>query len=185
MRRLPIFGTQEKLPRRLGSLNFAGVEVFTDQRLGVGIRYAHQFNGTKADCSLSNLGLADLSSNLHSVEVVELFRQACRDVLTAARCGWYLDLELRPSEYLRLIEDEPEAQFLFASFSYRQADGPDTHFAGPRVSHLALRIDQGLINRVRYTYLQGADDEQSYQGCLHFLCDWLQAVQHASLAEKG
>ena len=83
---------------------------------------------------------------------------------------------MRASEYLNLPEVGPEPHFLFATFCYRQAGGPDTQFTGPRVSHLALRIDRGLIDKVRYTYLQGPGDEESYQDCLRFLRDWLAAV---------
>jgi hypothetical protein len=177
MRPLPLFGTEANLPRRLGSLTYEGLEVPADARLGIVVRYAAPQAGTKADCSLYDLGLADLPSDLRAAQVVDLFRRACGDVLSAAQRGWYLDMQLRASEYLHLNEDDPEPSFLFASFSYRQAGGPDTRFPEPRLSHLALRIDGGLINQVRYTYLQGPDDAQSYQDCLRFLRDWLRAVQ--------
>ena len=177
MRPLPIFGTEANLPRRLGRLSFEGVEVYPDARLGLGIRYADQEAGIKADCSLYDLGLKDLPSDLRAPEVLALFRQACDEVVKAAERGWYHDLELRASDYLNMADEGPEPVFLFASFSYRQAGGPDTRFTGPRLSHLALRIDGGIINRVRYTSLQGENDEQAYQDCLRFLQDWLRTVQ--------
>jgi hypothetical protein len=185
MRPVPIFGTEANLPRHLGSLNYEAVEVYPDSRPGVGIRYADRRRGIKADCSLCDLGRKDLPSDLQSAPVVELFRRACNDVCEAGRRGWYLDLELRPAQHLHLAGEDSQLLFLLASFSYRQAGGPDIHFTGPRISHLALRVDRGLINQVRYTYRQGPHDEQSYQGCLNFLQDWLNAVRTRQDGQAG
>jgi hypothetical protein len=180
MRPLPLFGTEANLPRQLCRLIYEGLEVLPDPRLGIVVRYAAPPAVIKADCSLYDLGLADLPADLDSPRVVELFRRACSNVLDAADRGWYHDLQLRSSQHLHLPADDPETAFLFASFSYRQAGGPDTLHAGTRISHLALRVDHGLINQVRYTYLQGPHDEQSYHDCLLFLHDWLRAVRAVS-----
>ena len=88
---------------------------------------------------------------------MELFQQACGEVLALGDRGMYLDLEVRASQYLHLPEDALEPMFLWAAFNYRQAAGPFVADKGFRSSHIFLRTDAGYINKVRYTHSEHAD----------------------------
>lgn len=176
MKPIPLFEQEQSLPQQVGLLLYQEVIIFDDERLGVQIRYGLP-TGVKADIYLYDLGLTDIPSDIEAPIVQEYFKGACGDVFAAAKRGILLDLEIKTSQYLYLPRNTPKPMYLWASFSYRQAPGPSTAFEGMRCSHLALRTDKGYINKVRYTYPDVGDENDSL-GLIAFLMDWHNVVQH-------
>jgi len=172
---VPIFSDELQLPHRLAGLDYAELEVYSDQQLGARIRYTNA-SGVKADAYLYNLGLTSIPTDLRATEVVKWFREACNDVFRYGQEGHYLDLQVRASRYLHIPQNAPEPFCLWAAFQYRQAPGPETAFEGQRMSHLALRTDRGYINKVRFTYPESME-ASAFPVFLAFLQEWTHAVQ--------
>ena len=172
---IPVFGDELHLPHHLAGLDYEDLDVYPDQQLGVRCRYGNDW-GVKADAYLYDLGLASIPEDLHAEEVLDWFRQACSSVYHMAQEGHYLDLQVRPSQYLHIPQDAPEPLCLWASFQYREDPDPQMAFEGPRVSHLALRTDRGYINKVRFTYPASVEDE-GFAAFLEFLQAWTSAIQ--------
>src|SRR4051812_48410336 len=102
MRKLPLFATEDAVPRVVGGLFFVGSELYDDPRLGVKLRYVSPVDAdTKADIYLYDLGLP-IPEDILAPEVQEFFQDACGEVLALADRGEYLDLEVRRSEYVHL-----------------------------------------------------------------------------------
>ncbi|MBY0228865.1 MAG: hypothetical protein K2W96_06285 [Gemmataceae bacterium] len=181
----PVFGDRSALPRRLAGLELHGVEVYDDPRAGASVRY-HGPHGLKADAYLYDLGLPSIPADLRSPEVMEWFQEACRGVFLYRDRGLYHDLEVRDSRFLHLPTDAPEPFCLHACFAYRQEPGEGVAHEGMRVSHLALRIDRGFINKVRFTYPDDADFARvAAEAFLVFLLGWAKAVQEAGAPAGG
>jgi hypothetical protein len=171
---LPLFVDESRVPARLAGLAFAGSEVDPDPRLGAKLRFG---DGTvQADASLYTLGLEDLAEDLRAPLTVDLYREACGEVLHAAGQGLYQNLEVHVSQFLHLPSGSPEPFCLWAAFGYCQAPGPAATDDGPRSSHLTLRIDRGHVNKVRYTY-PAERDEEELPRFLQFLLEWTAAVR--------
>jgi hypothetical protein len=101
-----------------------------------------------------------------------------QSIQVAAKQGAYRDLIVRASQYLHLPPTAPDPFCLWAVFSYRQAPGPGVIFLGKCVSHLALRIDRGYINKVRFTYPEEQQEEKAdFERFLAFLTEWTVRVQ--------
>lgn len=138
----------------------------------------------KADAYLYDMGLTDLSGDLESAQVIGLFEESLGSVAMAADQGLYRDFEILRTGYLSVPSDAPEPICLCASFAYRQnADAPvpaplegAVNDVGRLVSHLALRIDRGYINKIRFNYLEDAG-EGGFTGFLNFLVEWTNLIQ--------
>lgn len=176
MKSIPIFGTEQRIPQKVGALQFQRLIQFDDERLGVQIRYSAP-DGTKADVYLYNLGLSSIPEDLTSAAAQELFQSACDEVLGLADEKFYLDLQLLSSQHLHLPDNSPVPTYLWAAFYYQQAPGPLTQLEGKRYSHLALRTDRGFINKVRYTYPEDLA-ETAASGLVSFLFAWHNFVKH-------
>jgi hypothetical protein len=174
---LPLFKVESRLPKTVGTLRYHETTIFEDPKMGVQFRYASP-EGVKADIYLYNFGLKDIPDDITSPRVTEFFQAACNDVRAVAQRGILLDLEVKASQYLHLPENAPLPLYLWAAFYYRQAPGPFTDYEGMRYSHLALRTDNGYINKVRYTYPDTLA-ESAAEDLLFFLADWYNAVQDA------
>jgi hypothetical protein len=170
MNQIPIFGVEASLPHVCGGLSFSEVEVFQDPRLGAAIRYEGSL-GIRADAYLYNLGLPDIPNDLQSSDVQDFFQQAWEDILRVAEMKKELDLEILKHEFLYLPKDATDPFCIWVAFTY-------LNFAGRQISHLALRIDQGFINKIRYSYpdIEGLEEKQ-YDSFLAFLTEWTSAVQ--------
>jgi hypothetical protein len=173
MKTLPIFHTEESLPSQLGELSYAGCEVYDDPRLGAKIRY--EFGITKADLYLYDLGMASIPTEIDDPLLTEAYRQSCREVMTLADAGMYLDCELCKSEYLNLGMEGTKPSFLWAAFRYRQAPGQFTSTEELRYSHIFLRTDGGFFNKVRYTYPE-SEAANSSERMISFLIEWLKVI---------
>lgn len=188
MTAIPVFGTEDRLPARVAGLNLEGVEQYPDPRLGVMVRYGIP-PLIKADAYLYDLGLTDIPDDLESPQVETLFEESLQGVTTAAEQGVYLDFELLGSGYIKLPPESPEPFFLGATFSYRQnpkasvpvvfpgTDGT-VHDVGRIVSHMALRVDRGYINKVRFNHPEEAGDA-GFTLFLGFVMEWTESVQAA------
>ena len=180
MNQIPVFGVEAFLPPVCGGLYLTHTEIFEDPRLGVSVRY--QGSGSmRADVYLYNLGLPDIPTDLRSPDVLEWFQGAWQDVLTVAEYKQYLEMGQPTFQYFHIPPDKPEPFCLWASFSYRQAPGPEVLFVGRQISHLTLRTDRGFINKVRYSYpdMEEANEVQ-FRSFLGFLLEWTAAVQQFS-----
>lgn len=179
---IPIFGTKGSLPKTCGGLTFSAMEIFPDPSHGAAMRYRGSSPFIHADAYLYDLGLPNIPQDLRSDEIFQFHQGACQDVFMMAEMGEYLELKTVTSQFLYLPEDALEPFCLWASFTYRNAPGPDVFFTGRQKSHLALRSDRGFINKVRYTY---ADSEGLadilFRGFLVFLVEWTTAVQEFSI----
>lgn len=148
----------------------------------------------KADTYLYDMGLTGISEDLQSPQVIELFEESLQGVVMAAEQGIYRDFEILQSGYITLPPEAPEPLCLCASFAYQQnagasipvvfpkrKDTPVVNDVGRLVSHMALRIDRGYINKVRFNYPEDAG-EGGFAGFLNFLVEWTKLVQTAPSA---
>ena len=175
--RIPIFGTEASVPSVCGGLELIDIKVYPESRLGVSMRYQNS-SSIRADTYLYNFGLPSIPEDLRSPEVIQFYQGACQDVYATAKMGQYLELQTLTSQYLHIPPDAPEPFCLWAAFTYRQAPGPKVFYTGFQTSHLALRIDHGLINKVRYSSPEKEGmDKAGFKGFLMFLMDWTRAVQ--------
>jgi hypothetical protein len=173
MKKIPLFETEEAVPKELGALAFSRIDSYGDPRLGVGFRYDRGI--TKADAYLYNLGLEQISDDIRSEQVLQFFRDACGEILLLAERGLYLDCETRTSQYLHLPDDNPDPMFLWAAFRYRQAPGPGVLDEDFRFSHIFVRTDRGYINKIRYTYPDRVKKDAA-QDMIQFLIEWHAAI---------
>lgn len=170
---IPLFGTEDRLPLKLGKLSYVDIEIYDKKQLGVKIRYESGI--TKADLYLYDLGYDTIPEDIRSGLVTELFQKSCRDVLILADRGFYLDFEIKATKYFHLPYDAPDPMYLWAVFYYRQAQSVATVYEGFRYSHLFLRTDFGFINKVRYTYPERIAEEAE-GGMISFLLEWHEAI---------
>ena len=187
MNAIPVFDTRDKVPPSIDQLILESVDQYPDPRLGVMIRYGIP-PVVKADAYLYDMGLTDISEDLHSPQVSQLFEESLQSVFMAADQGLYLDFEVMGSGYINVPPDAAEPLCLCASFAYRQnsqAPVPSSGIPGKHgvindvgrlVSHLALRIDRGYINKVRFNYPESAG-ERGFGGFVRFIDEWTNAVQ--------
>lgn len=185
---IPVFGNENRLPARIGGLALESVDQYPDPNLGVMVRYGLP-PLVKADAYLYDLGMSDIPEDLQSPLVVQFFEESLHGVTMAAEQGIYRDFEILGSGYLNLPPESPEPFCLGASFAYRQNSEapipvvfPDKsgviNDVGRVVSHLALRIDRGYINKVRYNYPESAG-EAGFAGFLGFIMEWTESVKTA------
>ncbi len=174
---IPVFLNESSLPRVIGGLAIEGVDIYPDERLGIKVRYGIG-PGLKADVYLYNLGRSDITVDLRSPDVLSWFEGACQDIQRLADMGMYVDLDIRGMEFLYIPADAADPFCLWAGFAYRQATSPlDSHLL-MRVSHLAVRTDRGYINKVRFTHLEGSNEEEvGFDRFLAFLVEWTTTVQ--------
>ena len=189
---IPIFGTEDQIPATIAGLGLESVERYPDPRLGVMVRYGIP-PWVKADVYLYDMGLTDISDDLESPQVIELFQESLQGVVMAASQGIYRDFEIIQSGYINLPPEAPEPLCLCASFAYRQnaeasipvvfpdrTDTPVINDIGRLLSHMAMRTDRGYINKVRFNYPEAAG-EGGFAGFLNFLTEWTNAVQTAKV----
>jgi hypothetical protein len=157
---IPLFGSIESVPQMLGSLAFAGFELYADPGAGVRLRYERLM--TKADVYLYNLGLENIPEDIHSEAVQMGFDHACFEISHALEIGDYLEYADISNGELCIPETLPTPNYIWCAFSYRQAAGVNTSFDGLRHSHLLLRSRAGHFVKIRYTYpVELADVEEA------------------------
>lgn len=176
---IPIFGDESHLPESVAGLPFCGLTVHPDPRLGVMIGYGSP-QIASATCYLYDMGVSDIPEDLQSPDVVQFFEEAVGSVSVAAEQGLYMDFEVLTTEYLHVppysVEPDSVESWLWAAFSYREnpETKPDAR-PGRQVSYLALRTDEGYINKVRFTADQGREPA-AYVTFLRFLVSWRDAI---------
>lgn len=183
---IPVFGSEDRIPSSIAGLGLEGIERYQDPKLGVMIRYGIA-PWIKADAYLYDMGLADISEDIESPQVIGLFEESLQGVLMAAGQGLYRDFEILRTGSITVPPDADKPLCLCASFAYRQnADAPIPaalqqrdaviNDVGKLVSHMALRTDRGYINKVRFNHPEDAG-EAGFTGFINFLVEWTNLVQ--------
>jgi hypothetical protein len=188
---IPVFGSKDRIPTQIDHLSLEGVDQYPDPKLGVMVRYGIP-PLVKVDAYLYDMGLSEISEDLESPQVIQLFQESLQTVVMAAEQGLYLDFEILNSGYVRVPQDAAEPLCLCASFTYRlNSNAPLPKVGIPAkegtgvindigrlTSHLALRIDRGYINKVRFNHPEELG-ERGFGGFLRFVMEWTNAVQTA------
>jgi hypothetical protein len=183
MNSIPIFVEKDNLPSHVGHLVLGNINIYSEKAYGVSIHY-YAGADIKADVYLYNLGISELPQNMKSSEMSELFQMSYSEIISAAQQGIYENLEVMTSRYLRLPGSNLEPKcWMWSAFRYKPAS-PQKISTFDLVSHLAMRIDRGFINKVRYTY-SGHLEEQEFSHFLEFLVEWRQAVQSFQIDTKN
>jgi len=171
---IPIFGDESHLPESVAGLPFCGLTVYPDPKLGVVIGYGLP-QIVSATSYLYDMGVAGIPEDLRSPDVVQFFEEAVHSVSGAAEQGLYMDFEILTTEYLHVPPYSTES-WLWAAFSYRENPNAKTEAKpGKQVSYLALRTDEGYINKVRFTTDYGRE-AAAYVTFLRFLVSWRDAI---------
>jgi len=177
MRNIPVFGVEAAIPPTCGGLSFCGMEFYGESDHDASFRYTGP-GFIRADAYLIKEDGEDITGDLQSPVVIQLFQNACEALFMAAEAGIYLDLETLVSREI-CLPHEPATPFcLWGAFAYRQAPGPDVIFTERQISHLSMRIDRGYINKVRYTYPDG--EMMAKEGCAFFMAfieEWTAAIR--------
>jgi hypothetical protein len=176
---IPIFADERNLPKRIAGLELSGVQHYPDPALGFSVA----FNGprTTATVYLYHLGLAEVSSDVRSEQLLEIFQQSYADIDQQAASEAMRDFELHTSQYLRLPPDAPEPIGLWAAFSFDPPSNAGAAGVNRRVSHLVVRADRGHFNKIRYTHLAG-DGAEAANRFRAFVAEWTEIVQSVSTA---
>ena len=180
---IPIFQSEEQIPRFLGGLIHSSTEWFDDPRMGVRLRYGIPMTPAsllKADLYLYDLGQV-IPADLMDPTVESFFQEACSLIMNDPGPFPYTDMEVRACEVLKLSDDDPGTWFHWAAFRYRQTGGDYDEF---RFSHIALRTDGGFINKVRFTYRETMADVGG-NIFTKLLTDWQQSLNAAPGSESG
>ena len=174
---VPIFGDERNLPKAVAGLELSGVQHYPDPALGVSVA----FNGprTKATVYLYNLGLAEVSTDVKSAQLLEVFQESYGGIDQQAASGAMRDFELHTSQYLHLPPDAPQPIGLWAAFSFIPPSETDSADADRQVSHLVVRADRGHFNKIRYTHLEG-DGAEAANRFRAFVAEWTAIVQAVS-----
>ena len=174
---IPIFGDERNLPKTVAGLELSGVQHYPDPALGVSVA----FNGprTSATVYLYDLGLTDVSSDVKSEQLLEIFQQSYADIDQQAASGAMRDFELHASQYLLLPPDAPQPIGLWAAFSFTPPSETDGADADRQVSHLMVRTDRGYFNKIRYTHPKdhGIEAVTRFRA---FVAEWTAIVQAVS-----
>ena len=175
---IPIFGDERNLPKAVAGLALSA-QHYPDPALGVSVA----FNGprTKATVYLYNLGLAEVSTDVRSEQLLEIFQQSYGDIDQQAASGAMRDFELHTSQYLHLPPDAPQPIGLWAAFSFDPPSNAGAAGANRQVSHLVVRADRGHFNKIRYTHLEG-DGAEAANRFRAFVDEWTAIVQAVSTA---
>ena len=174
---IPIFGDERNLPKTVAGLELSGVQRYPDPALGVSV----SFNGpgTKATVYLYNLGLAEVSTDVKSAQLLEVFQESYGDIDQQAASGAMRDFELHTSQYLHLPPDAPQPIGLWAAFSFISPSETDGADADRQVSHLVVRADRGYFNKIRYTHPKDHGIEAVIR-FRAFVAEWTAIVQAVS-----
>lgn len=171
---IPIFGDESHLPESVAGLPFCGLTVCPDPKLGVVIGYGLP-QIVSVTSYLYDMGVAGIPEDLRSPDVVQFFEEAVHSVSSVAKRGLYVDFEILATEYLHVPPYSAES-WLWAAFSYVENpnEKPDAKSV-KQVSYLALRTDEGYINKVRFTTDYGREPA-AYVTFLRFLVSWRDAI---------
>ena len=137
---------------------------------------ALDFRLVKADVYLYDLGLPVVPVDLRSDDMMEIFRQALAEISAVVKQGDYHQFELMMAELLAMPPLGGEPTWLWAAMRYRQGKKTEEDYDQDRVSHLAIRTDAGLTNKVRYTYPATLAPALAYAGFLLFLFEWKHSI---------
>lgn len=150
MNAIPIFGDEGNLPKSVAGLRLSGVQRYPQAELGVGL--AFNGPGTKATVFLYDLGLADISSDVKSEQLVDIYQRSCAEIDQQVQAGAMRDFQLHASEYLHLPPDAAEPIGLWAAFSFDPPSDAEPAATTRQISHLLVRADRGHFNKIRYTH---------------------------------
>jgi hypothetical protein len=174
---IPIFGDERNLPKAVAGLELSGVQHYPRAALGVGVA----FNGpsTKATAYLYNLGLVELSTDVKSEQLLEIFQRSYADIDQQAASGAMRNFELHTSQYLHLPPDAPQPIGLWAAFSFDPPSDAAPAANSRQISHLVVRADRGHFNKIRYTHPKdhGIEAVNRFRA---FVAEWTAIVQAVS-----
>lgn len=177
MNPIPIFENERNLPKAVAGLELSGVQRYPHAELGVGIA----FHGprTKATAYLYNLGLAQVSSDVKSEQLLDLFRQSYAEIDQQVQSGAIRDFQLHTSTYLHLPPDAAEPIGLWAAFSFDPPADRNPAADNRQISHLVVRADRGHFNKIRYTHPRdhGVVAVNRFKS---FVAEWTAIVQAVS-----
>lgn len=199
---IPIFGSEDKLPLRVGILYLADVEIYEIRAAGARFQYYFydiaedaeakksdlealaeiiggphpNFKHVKASTYLYDLGLPSVPTNLESDEMAEIFNHALTDIFAVVNQRDYLQFEVLQHGLLTVSPQIPNHKWLWAAMRYQQRKSNEGDDDQDRISHLAVRCDAGYINKVRYTYPATLPTRVAYAGFLLFLFEWKHSI---------
>jgi len=103
--------------------------------------------------------------------------EAIQEIEDASRNGIYSNFEILKQAVLTLSPDPEEPTWLWVALRLRiLALAPDQQFDA--VSHLALRADDGFLNKVRFTYPDTLRPEVGYRNFLRYLYEWKTSIDY-------
>ena len=183
MSTIPIFGTTDRLPRHVGGLVLTDLEQYDDALAGVRLQYRTRAPTppdnpggaelTKADSYLYSPQMIVRDMNAEDVDLEDQFGAALAQIVEAGKLGYYADVEIVSMEELLIQGGGAPNQWMSAEIRYRQRT---TLYRGDRWSHLAVRLDDGYVNKVRYTYPTGSSPRAGESGFARFLAEWQDSI---------
>jgi len=175
---LPVFGVEASIPAQCAGLVYHSVNYYDDPRLGIGIRYDGPAY-IHADTYLYNMGRPYITDDLMSPQVIHWFLEACDSITKHAEMEAYQNIEVLECRILNFPKDDPQPFWHYASFTYKRADEEGSIYTDPLISHIALRIDRGFINKVWFSYPNTVElSEVGIRGFFDFLIEWTLTVQN-------
>lgn len=184
MSTVPVFGSADHVPVKLGELDLIGVDHSPNPAHGVMFSYRHAAAAFKATTYIYDMGLSDIPDDLESPEVIGLFKHSMDAVRLSEQQGLIRDLKLVRSGLLKSFDRSESASYWHAEFRYLSAHEVWS------TSHMALRIDRGYINKIRYSYPDPAANpdlpqdaaDVFFYGFRLFCEQWIHSVQTAEPA---
>jgi hypothetical protein len=196
----PIFGNVENLPFIVAIMKLVDVQVSKDSLAGTRFRYVLHEDFTKRPTeSISDIEARDVVDRLSdranggtppleqlkcdsflypqnyyfpgradTPSVEEQFRASIEEVQAAEQNGIYKDLSFSQASKLVITSRRGDIEWLWASMRYKQTSGYEDDWW----SHLAVRIDNGVVNKVRYSYPGTLRQTWCYAVFRLFLRDW-------------
>lgn len=103
------------------------------------------------------------------------FASALHEIEDASRDGTYSKFELLKHGGLSLTPDPEETTWLWAALRFRiLVLEPDQQFDA--ISHVAVRVDAGYLNKIRFTYPVTLKPEVGYRNFLRYLYEWKTSI---------
>jgi hypothetical protein len=168
MDEVPIFLSEENIPREFVGLSFTGSE-HHGGGLGTSFSYSSSL-GFICTAYLYDLDQTDLPTDLPNLEMEHLLLEAARDTIEVKESRGEV-VELIHSGYLGSegLSGKPfclVVKFRFCTQEESRKDNKEYW-----ISYLTLRVDRKYFNKIRYTYPERSE-RIGEQGFLLFLFRW-------------
>ena len=199
---VPIFGDLSAVPPRVGKLWFTDHHSYGSPERGMRFSYRTMFVGPQVDPGKEGLrdyvlqhtsdpaagflniiatsflytgGDDPLPTDMASDEMGRIFLFAIDDIAEAGAEAGQSDVMMLASDALVIPSHKDDVTWLWAAFRFKNQEmEKDAH---PYfMSHLAIRVDAGHVNRVRFTYPEILDPDVGYRNFLRYLYEWQTSV---------